>query len=142
MRSTDGWRVVSPDHGDRCGMVAHRGVLHADEYVNRARLLTAVQHRLGFTLAELHDVYCQGRKSQAQRELRARIDARLLELAHVGGNLSMLGRIVGVHPHTFSRALARAKAAEGMPAPLRVRCGTGRPSETGTSGGRNVRPAS
>jgi ActR/RegA family two-component response regulator len=53
----------------------------------------------------------QGRKSAAQRELRDRIDRRLLEVADAGGNLSLLARVLEVHPHTFQRALARARAA-------------------------------
>jgi hypothetical protein len=113
MRSTVGWRVVSPDYGDRCGMVAHRGVLAPGEYVDRARLVAEVERRLGFTLAELCDVYRQGRKSRAQCELRARVDARLFELRRAGGNLSLLARVTGVHEHTFSRALARARAGSG-----------------------------
>jgi hypothetical protein len=105
----DGWRVVSPDHGDRCGLVAHRGVLHRDEYVERERLLVAVERRLGFTVAELRSVYRQGRKSAPQRELRARVDARLLQVRASGGNLELLARVTGVDRKTIGRALARAR---------------------------------
>jgi hypothetical protein len=111
MRSTDSWSVVSPAFGDRGGMVAHRGVLHPDEHVHRAVLLAEVERRLGFTLAELLGVYVQGRKSAAQRTLRGRIDARLLMLARGGGNMTLLGRIVGLHDKTFQNALARARSA-------------------------------
>lgn len=111
LRSTDGWRVVSPDHGDRCGMTAHRGVLHPAEYVDQARLLPEVERRLGFTLAEIYEVFCQGRKSAGQRELRGRIEARLLEISRSGGNLSALGRVTGLNPGTLNRALARARVA-------------------------------
>jgi hypothetical protein len=88
---------------------AHRGVLHPDEYVDTARLMAAVEHRLGFALAELREVYRQGRKSAGQRELRARIDARLLAIAQAGGNLTALARVTGFDPDTFGRALARAR---------------------------------
>jgi hypothetical protein len=108
----DGWRVVGPRHGsygDRCGLTAHRGVLHPDEYVDELRLLIECERLLGFTLADLWEVYSQGPKSKALRELRDRIDQRLLEVADVGGNLSLLGQVMEVHPHTFQRALARAR---------------------------------
>jgi hypothetical protein len=105
-----GWRAVSPGSGDRGGMTAHRGVLQPDEWVDRARLVAAVEARLGFTVDELRAVYRQGRKSAAQRELRAQVDARLLELHRSGANLSALGRVTGVNRKTFSRALARAGA--------------------------------
>jgi hypothetical protein len=104
-----GWRTVSPKSGDRGGMVAHRGVLHPDEYVDELRVLIEAEHRLGFTIADLWEVYSQGRKSAAQRELRDRIDRRLLELAEAGGNLTALARVFEVDPDTFSRALARAR---------------------------------
>lgn len=124
MNSTpDGWRVVSGRNSgwlDRCGLHAHRGVLHPAEYVDPAVIVPAVERRLGFTKAELHLVYRQGRKSAAQRELRARIDARLLELQSSGGNLELLARIVGVDRKTLGRALARARAAQTAGGPARA----------------------
>jgi hypothetical protein len=111
LRTTAGWHVVGRSHG---GTVAHRGVLHPDEYVDAARVTAMVEAELGFTVADLGAVYVQGRKSAAQRKLRARIDARLLVLARSGGNLSLLGRITGVHPQTLQRALARARAEGGQ----------------------------
>jgi hypothetical protein len=112
MRSTDGWRVVSGKDGgwiDRCGMVAHRGVLHRDEYVDEMRLLVAVERQLGFMLIDVWEAYCQGRKSAAQRAQRDRIDARLLEIADAGGNMELLARILEVDRKTIGRALARAR---------------------------------
>jgi hypothetical protein len=109
----DGWRVVGPRHGgfsDRCGLVAHRGVLHPDEYVDELRLLIEVERQLGFTISEVWEAYCQGRKSAATRELRARIDARLLAVADAGGNMTALARILEVDTKTIGRALARARA--------------------------------
>jgi len=109
MRSTDGWRVVSPDHGDRCGMVAHRGVLHPGEYVDEWRVFLEVERRFGFDLADFAVAYCQGRKSAAQRELRDRIDQRLLGIADAGGNLELLARVLEIDRKTIGRALARAR---------------------------------
>jgi len=114
MRSPDGWHVVTSKGGNReGGVVAHRGVLHPDEYVDMAQLVPAVERRLGFTLAELRAVYRQGRKSAAQRELRDRIDARLLEVGNAGGNLELLARVTGVDRDTIGRALTRARVARG-----------------------------
>jgi hypothetical protein len=104
LRSADGWRVVSPDHGDRGGMVAHRGVLHPDEYVDRGAALSEIERRLGFTVEQMRSVYRQGPLSAHQRELRGRIDARLLAVQ----NLAALARIVGVDRDVLSRGRARA----------------------------------
>jgi hypothetical protein len=112
MRSTDGWRVVSGKGGcwtDRCGLTAHRGVLHPDEHVDELRVLTECERLLGFTIADLWEVYAQGRKSAAQCELRARIDQRLLEVGDAGGNLELLARVFEVDRKTIGRALARAR---------------------------------
>ena len=113
-----GWRAISPrarGGNDRCGMTAHRGVLHPDEYVDRARLVAAVEHRLGFTLDELRTVYRQGRKSTRQLELRGRIDARLLEVREAGGNLELLARVTGIERKVIGRAMARARSVRPAP---------------------------
>lgn len=107
-----GWSVVSTKSGDRGGLTAHRGVLHPDEWVDPCRLAAMVEQRFGFGIAELRPLYCQGRKSAAQRALRARVDARLLEIARTGGNLTLLADALGVHRETVARALTRARAAE------------------------------
>jgi hypothetical protein len=109
LRSTTGWHAVGRGHG---GTVAHRGVLHPDEYVDDLRVLIEAERHLGFTIADLWEVYRQGRKSAAQRALRARIDARLLEVANAGGNLTLLGQVMEVNPETFQRALARARTEQ------------------------------
>lgn len=93
-------------------MTAHRGVLQPDEWIDRARLVALTEARLGFTVAELRSVYRQGRKSAAQRELRTLVDARLLDLSRSGGDMALLGRVMGVRAETVYRALARAQAAE------------------------------
>ena len=98
-----GWHVVRG--------TAHRGVLHPDEYVDVPRLRAEVEHRLGFGFDELGAVYRQGRKSDTQLELRARIDARLLELREAGGNMELLAHVVGVDRKVIGRAMARARLA-------------------------------
>lgn len=106
----DGWRVVHTTSGDRGGMTAHRGVLHPNEYVDVPRLRELVAHRLGFTVDELHAVYRQGRMSAASLELRAHVDARLLELRERGGNMEALARATGVGRKVIDDALARARS--------------------------------
>lgn len=117
-----GWQIATVGEG---GMTSHRGVLHPDEekWLDRERLLAMVEAELGFTLAEVRSVYRQGRLSAAQRGLRARLDARLLEVSTAGGNMSVLARILGFRfeanrsCHVISRALARARLQEAE-----VRC--------------------
>jgi len=106
MQAADGWHVVGRGQG---GTVAHRGITHPAEYVNLVALGREVRQRLGVTQADLDAVYCQGRKSAAQRELRDRIDARLLELAEAGGNMTVLAEALWLDTQTIGRALARAR---------------------------------
>lgn len=109
-----GWHAVTTRSGDRGGMTAHRGVLHPDEWVDRARLVAGVEARLGFGLVELRTAYRQGRKSAAQRELRSCIDARLLDVACAGGNMTLLAHVTGLTDRVVFRALKRARAAKAL----------------------------
>jgi hypothetical protein len=110
MRCAEGWHIVSIKGGDQeGGVTAHRGVLHPDEYVDKERVLFEAENRLGFTLADLWDVYCQGPKDPDTRQHRARIDARLLEVAEAGGNMELLARVLDLDRKTIGRALARAR---------------------------------
>lgn len=112
-----GWRAVSVSSGDRCGMSAHRGVLHPDEYVDTEALRAAVEPRLGFTYDEVKSVYRRGRLSAERLQLRERIDARLLMISRGGGNMTVLGRALGFKatgrnmPTAMEHALARARSA-------------------------------
>jgi hypothetical protein len=105
----DGWHISSAGSS---GLVAHRGVLTADEwqFLDRDAVIAAVEELLGFTLEELRCVFRQGRKTAAQSELRAKVEMRFLEIHTAGGNLAALGRIIGIAECTFTRALARARA--------------------------------
>ncbi len=114
----EGWRVVSRrsagfgrggDVADRCGLVAHSGVIHPDEYVDWLALGDEVRRRLGVSRADLDAAYCQGRKSAATAALRDRIDARLLEVAEAGGNMTRLADVLFLDTQTIGRALARAR---------------------------------
>jgi hypothetical protein len=102
---------------------AHRGVLTADEWLwlDLETVVSIVEQQLGCTRAELDSIYVQGRKSVTQRELRQRVDARLLELQRSGGNLSALARLLGWRFDEskrtcpkMARALARARATESV----------------------------
>lgn len=114
-RGSQGWTPGARD----AGMTSHRGVLHPDEHVDTDALRTAVEAELGFTYGDVRAVYRQGRKSDAQLRLRARIDARLLELAESGSNMTALGRVLGFPVRAkegdcqvIKRALERARDNE------------------------------
>lgn len=119
----NGWHVVSIKGGDEeGGVTSHRSVLQPGEYVDTGALRTAVEAELGFTYDDVHSVYRQGRLSDSQGELRARIDARLLALSRAGAQVHLLGRLLGLRMRpansggdrceAVSNALARARADE------------------------------
>lgn len=115
-----GWSIATlvEGGGRGHGLTTHRGVLHPDEYVDEDDLRALVSEHLGFTIDEVRSVYRQGRMSDEGRALRARIDARLLEIAESGGLMTELGRALGWtvkddgHCRTMENALARARAGE------------------------------
>jgi hypothetical protein len=111
----DGGFIVGSMEGgaqqERAGITSHRGVLRGDEYVDGFRLRDLVEENLGFSYAEISAVYRPGRLTADQRELRARIDARLLALSRAGGNMDALARVLRWDPKTMDGALARARAA-------------------------------
>lgn len=118
-----GFTFVFPSNGGAgtfgdAGMTSHRGVLHSDEYVDADALRSAVEDALGFTYDDVRAVYRRGRLTPAQAELRARIDARLLELARGGANMDLLARLLGFKapkgtwPTALKNAVRRARAAE------------------------------
>jgi hypothetical protein len=124
-----GWRAVAVKNNglNNGGMTAHRGVLHPDEYVDALALQKMVEAELGFTYEQVRSVYRQGPLSADQRELRGRIDARLLALSHAGGHMLELARAFGWTvkaggPHggpscdTMERALVRARSCEAVAA--------------------------
>jgi len=96
------------------GMTTHRGVLHPDEYVNTEVLRRAVEAELGFTVAQLHEVYTRagGPLPVALRDLRAAIDARLLALSESGANMLKLAEVTGLAYRTVKYALARAREVQ------------------------------
>jgi hypothetical protein len=109
----NGWTMVHAKDGTRAGVNAHRGVLHPNEYADPVLLKAAVEGELGFTFVDLHSVYSTGgRIPSKRRELRGRIDARLLALSRSGANMDLFGRVVGLNASTLDRALARARAEE------------------------------
>jgi len=118
---TGGYSIVTPSHGRdalESGMTAHRGVLHPDEYVEEDTLRSLIERSLGFTYDQIRSVYRQGPLSPEQRQLRRRIDARMLAISRSGGNMAELARAIGftVKPtgdvEVFKAALARARDEE------------------------------
>jgi hypothetical protein len=110
-----GWSAVSPRSGDRGGLVAHRGVLHPSEWIDREAVLAVVERHLGFSKTQAHSVYRGGPMSDAQHRLRRRIDARLLAVAEAGGNMVLLASVLGFYVGTnrsckvMATALKRAR---------------------------------
>lgn len=75
--------------------------------------LTVTTSALGFDPADAARVYRRGERTQAERELRASIDARLLEAVRAGHDLDEMAEALGVERRRLSRALTRAKVAGG-----------------------------
>jgi hypothetical protein len=143
--AADGWGVITDVPGteargggwQRAGGTTHRGAIRGDEHVDVALVRDAVEHEIGFTIDEIHSVYRQGRMTETQRELRGRIDARLLALSRSGANMAALARLLGFaydEPSerfkTMERALARARVQEGVTrrSPRCDRCGRETPT--------------
>lgn len=124
----DGWGVVSASDNkeDNGGLTTHRGILHPDEYVNEPLLRQMVEAELGFTYEEVAAAYpdTPGSIPKELRQLRDKIDARLLALSRSGGNMTALARALGWplspgssrtggdNSRKMDRALARARRAE------------------------------
>lgn len=109
-----GFGVIDPVHNNehQAGMVAHRGVLHPDEYVDADVLRDAACEAVGFTYAEITSVYRQGLKTPETRQLRERIDSRMLALRRSGGNMTQLADALGLAQSAVDRALKRARSRE------------------------------
>lgn len=110
--AASGFSVIDRTGG---GLVAHRGVLHPDEYVDFFALREQVEEELGFTYAAIAAAYKDGRPSAEQRQQREKIDARLLALSRAGGSLVSLAAAIGLNEKTIDRALVRAKKVEAVP---------------------------
>jgi len=110
--ATGGFSVIDRTDG---GMTAHRGILHPDAYVDADALRTAVEESLGHTYEEVSSAYMTGRPTVEQRQLRERIDSRLLALSRSGGNMALLARTMEISEKTIDRALTRAREVEVAP---------------------------
>lgn len=97
------------------GLVAHRGPLHPDEYVDFFVLRAEVEADLGFTYADVSAAYTNGRPTTEQRQLREKIDARLLALSRAGGNMAQLAKILSLSEKALDRALRRAREVDVQP---------------------------
>jgi hypothetical protein len=104
--------VVGKDEG---GLVAHRGVLQDDEYVDFFLLREQVEAEFGMTYGEITTVYQNGRPNAAVLQNRAKVDARLLELSRAGGNMAQLAKALGLSEKTIDRAIARAREIDVQP---------------------------
>ncbi len=116
LAATDGFEFVQPKRlAQVAGAHAHRGVLQGDEYIDVDEIRAAVEESLGYTYDDVSSVYRQGRLSPEQRQLRERIDSRLLALSRSGGNMTILADTLKLGGSTLDRAIARAKQVEVQP---------------------------
>jgi hypothetical protein len=111
--SENGMAVIPSyyNHG-RGSMVAHRGVLHPDEYVDVKQLARQLEVRLDCTLEEFVGVYGRaggGPLPKALRPLRARLDEALAIYAERGGSMATLGLCTGVPERNLQRAAKRGR---------------------------------
>lgn len=116
----DGWHTVEIGAEFDGGVTSHRGVLAPEDVVDSGVFGAMVEDALGFTYAEVSAAYREGRPSNTALQLRAQIDARLLELSVAGGNMLELAKALGwtIKPASgnggescpkMERALARAR---------------------------------
>ena len=96
-------------------MTVHRGVLHPDVYIDVKTLRESVESALGHTYEDVSSAYTTGRPTVEQRQLRERIDSRLLALSRSGGNMALLARTMEMSEKTIDRALTRAREVEVAP---------------------------
>jgi hypothetical protein len=97
------------------GLVAHRGVLHPDEYVDFFALRAEVEAEFGFSYSEVAMAYRSGRPTVEQRQMREKIDARLLALSRARGNMTEFAKILDIDEKTLDRALRRAREVDVQP---------------------------
>lgn len=114
-----GFSVLVPARGGReaadLGMTAHRGTLVGDEYIDPFVLRAEVEQALGHSYEDVSSVYRQGPLAAEQRQLRDRIDSRLLALSRSGGSMTTLAKVLDMSEKTVDRALARARQVEVKP---------------------------
>lgn len=115
-----GWLLVEPGRGGRRagGTSAHRGALAPEEYVDEDILRVKLEEHMGFSVEEAHTAYRRdalgGPVPITLRELRGRLDARLLALSRDGVNMDGLATVLDIHPMQFKRALSRARGKEDV----------------------------
>ncbi len=99
------------------GMVVHRGTLHPEDYVHHNELIAGVESHFGFSFDEIRSVYTRagGPLPSDLRELRSRMDARVLELHQLDHiNMAEFARVMGLTEMAMHRALARARNSSNV----------------------------
>lgn len=115
----EGMHTFPVDEAQWHGAIAHRGILHRDEFVDMSLLEQMVQGRLGIPLDLVLEAYTHrpGGPTGKVRILRNRLDQIFLQLHEEGGNMALLGALVGFKLRedgtcqTMTRAIQRAKEA-------------------------------
>lgn len=103
-------------------------VPYSTAYDHHERLAPIAERIIGFSVEQVLWAYAPGRKNPQQRELGARIDARLADLGDRGWDVASLARIVGFRRWTFWDAQDRAR---------RIRRGAP-PAKNGRTGLKNA----
>jgi hypothetical protein len=107
-----GFSVVWPSNGGTRGNPGG-AVVHPDEYVDVGYLRDLALEAFGFTADEIGSAYTKNPHLSAdQRQLRARMGARMLALSRSGGNMLKFAEAIGLSRATVTRALTRAREAE------------------------------
>lgn len=109
-----GFNITGDGHGGTRGNPGG-ATIHPDEYVDADSLRDAVLKEFGFTSEELSRAYTQRVESVTveDRELRAEMDARMLELRRQGAHMGHFAGALGISRSTVDRAVKRAREAEG-----------------------------
>lgn len=106
---------IHPDDLYYFGMVAHRGILHPDEFVDLAALQSGMEQILGKSLSEIEAAYAPGRPDPGRSASMHFWDEEFLRIQDAGGNMLLLAKVLGwkVQPHgecrKMSKALRRAR---------------------------------
>lgn len=114
--------AIAPGDESYYGMVAHRGILTSEEFelVDWDQVAREAAAVLGASDTEIAAAYGAGRPDASRIALRDRIDAELLRIQELGGNMHQLAVVLcwpiettptGVRCRKMAKALVRAREA-------------------------------
>lgn len=108
--------VADPKEFYYLGMTAHRGILQPGEFVDHEALIFTVERLLGASMEDIGVLFGPGNPDAERLRAKSAIEDKFLELEEDGGNMSLLGSILGFHVRPddgyckkMHRALKRAR---------------------------------